>query len=193
MRPEGGRPSGHLCASSPTIYMEDMNTTTPSVHLAYHAKPVVLFSLRKSAPAKQISCKLAMWIYDLHESSRWCFFLASYVPISDKIGHDRCEGADCWRKNRTSSPRAAHMTPRTVARRASQSDLLIDNGKMSNNKRSASEPMGLVLHAYLPIGWYEKAGSAGSKAAEVQICLKGSAISADGNVSTRINLGRLCD
>jgi hypothetical protein len=35
----------------------------------------------------------------------------------------------CWRENRTSLPRATHVTPRSVARRASQSDLLIDNGQ----------------------------------------------------------------
>jgi hypothetical protein len=35
----------------------------------------------------------------------------------------------CWCKNRTSPLRVAHVTPRSVARRASQSDLLIDNGK----------------------------------------------------------------
>jgi hypothetical protein len=34
----------------------------------------------------------------------------------------------CWSENRTSPPRAAHIT-QSVARRASQSDLLIDNGK----------------------------------------------------------------
>jgi hypothetical protein len=53
--------------------------------------------------------------------------------------------------------------------------------------------MDLQLHAYLPIGLYKKAGLAGSKAAEVHICLKGSTVSADGDVDTRINLGRLCD
>jgi hypothetical protein len=35
----------------------------------------------------------------------------------------------CSRKNRTSPPRAAHMTPQSVVRRASQSDMFIDNGK----------------------------------------------------------------
>jgi hypothetical protein len=33
-----------------------------------------------------------------------------------------------WRENRTLPPRAIHVTPRSVARCASQSDLLIDNG-----------------------------------------------------------------
>jgi hypothetical protein len=36
----------------------------------------------------------------------------------------------CWRKNRTSPPRATHVTPLSVARRASQSNMLIDNGKI---------------------------------------------------------------
>jgi hypothetical protein len=36
----------------------------------------------------------------------------------------------CWRENRTSPPHAAHVTPRSVARRANQCDLLIDNGKI---------------------------------------------------------------
>jgi hypothetical protein len=36
----------------------------------------------------------------------------------------------CWCENRMSPPHAAHMTPRSVARRASQSDLLIDNGNI---------------------------------------------------------------
>jgi hypothetical protein len=35
----------------------------------------------------------------------------------------------CWRENMTSPLRAAHVTPLSVARRASQSDLFIDNGK----------------------------------------------------------------
>jgi hypothetical protein len=35
----------------------------------------------------------------------------------------------CWRENRTSPPCAAHVTPQSVARRASQSDQVIDNGK----------------------------------------------------------------
>jgi hypothetical protein len=35
----------------------------------------------------------------------------------------------CWCENRTSPLRATHVTPQSVARHASQSDLLIDSGK----------------------------------------------------------------
>jgi hypothetical protein len=62
---------------------------------------------------------------------------ALYVLLEHFLIHDRYfflvpPGVPkvCWRKNRTSSPRATHVTPWSVARRASQSDLLIDNGKI---------------------------------------------------------------
>jgi hypothetical protein len=44
-------------------------------------------------------------------------------------GSFKMEGCRCWCENRTSPSRAAHVTPRSVSRRARQSDLLIDNGK----------------------------------------------------------------
>jgi hypothetical protein len=47
------------------------------------------------------------------------------------IGHgsiNRC--APCWCENRTSPLCVIHVTPQSIARRASQSDLLIQNGKI---------------------------------------------------------------
>jgi hypothetical protein len=74
----------------------------------------------------------------------------------------------CLRENRTSPSCVTHVTPRSVARHASQSDLLFDNGKYLG---SARELMGLQQYMYLPIGRYREVGSKGSKAAEVQLCI----------------------
>jgi hypothetical protein len=85
--------------------------------------------------------------------------------------------------------RVTHVTPQSVVRRASQSDLWIDNGKYYG---SAREPMAFQRHVYQPIGRYGKSGIgrlAGDRSAGVQ--LNRSAGSADRDVSARVGRNRL--
>jgi hypothetical protein len=98
-------------------------------------------------------CVLRIWIVVVARHSA-IVGLGCRSPETNHVSAaDRNPSPSCyWLKNRTLPLRATHVIPRSIARRASQYGLFIDNGKYYG---SARELIAFQWHVYQPIGRYE--------------------------------------